>query len=185
MNICINIGHFLRAPVWDPGARSHCRKHSEWSYNTKLAKKMVELLNEYDDIEVNTLSAPWYNLVERINLLDPDFTISLHCNAYNNIVTGGETLYYESSSKSKALAQLFQDAQISTLQNTDRGIKGKNQNHRGGSLLQFTHAPIVLVEPFFISSPHDLENALEKQDELAQAYVDVIVSKEFNQIING
>ncbi len=111
-----------------------------------------------------------------INELNPDFIISLHCNAFNQEASGCEMLYYHRSAKGKMMAAILQNDIRSVLNNNDRGIKAKSAEDRGGFLLKYTNAPCVIAEPFFIDNNHELANAQDKYQQMVAAFAQSIES---------
>ena len=109
-----------------------------------------------------------------INQYNPDFTMSLHCNAFNKRVSGTEVLYYHKSQKGKMIAEILQSALVGHLQLPDRGVKPKTSEDRGGYLLRYTEAPCVIAESFFIDNNKDLARAQEDLEGLAGAFAKVI-----------
>ena len=83
-------------------------------------------------------------------------------------------LYWNSSSKSRALATITQKHVMKALKLKSRGAKGKRPGDRGAMVLRFTNAPCIITEPFFIDNNSDLKTALEKQEALAAAYAAAI-----------
>jgi len=143
------------------GARNAVYNISEFQWNDRLVHLLADSL--HDPIEEPTLEteiiyrATYNQLPNDVNAVNPDFVVSFHCNAYNQQASGTETLYYHSSTKGKAIAQIFQDNIVSVLRLPDRGIKPKGAEDRGGYLLRYTKAPAVLLEPFFIDNVKDYD----------------------------
>jgi len=153
-----------------PGAVSPSGE-SEFAYNSGLAAEIKKLTKT----EVVIVHRRTYKeLPADVNQINPDFAISLHCNAFNKKASGSETLFYNGSSKGKALAQKLQTAIVKVLGLPDRGVKGKSSEDRGGYLLRYAKAPVALVEPFFIDNPADYMVGTEKKAELAEAIAGVI-----------
>jgi N-acetylmuramoyl-L-alanine amidase len=109
-----------------------------------------------------------------INELAPDFAISLHCNSCDGTASGTEVLYYHKSQQSKDMASLLLTKLVSALGLPDRGIKPSTVEDKGGYLLRYTIAPIVVAEPFFIDNDSDLTRAMGNLDSLAEAYAAAI-----------
>jgi len=155
-----------------PGASNENGQISEFEFNQALAKAIRQ---QVVGVQVRLVYRQRYqDLPDEINQLQPDFIISLHCNAFNRQVSGTETLYYHKSAKGKQMAQLLNHNLVQALQLKDRGIKGKHSEDRGGYLLRYTQAPCVLAEPFFIDNDADLAVAQIKHEKLVKAYADSI-----------
>jgi len=152
------------------------RKHdmSEYRYNEKLILEIED--NVPTNIDIHKVYRRTYNsLPDDINELNPDFIISFHCNAFNEHASGTETLYYHKSEKSKKMAKIINDRMVGILRLKDRGIKPKTSEDRGGYLLKNTHAPCVIIEPFFIDNNSDLEIATMKNTIFVDMFVTTIM----------
>jgi len=155
-----------------PGAANENTGLSEFDFNEDLAMRIESKVRETDIQRVyrRTYDA----LPGDINLLNPHFVVSLHCNAYDGNTSGTEVLYYHRSEVGRRIAQVLQRHLLAFLGLRDRGIKGKTTEDRGGPLLRYTNAPCVIAEPFFIDNDHDLAKAREDLDGLAAAYAEAI-----------
>jgi N-acetylmuramoyl-L-alanine amidase len=155
------------------GARNAVYNISEFEFNERLINDLVSTLHdpiETPTIEPNVVYRKTYSeLPNDVNAINPDFVVSFHCNAYNTVASGTETLYYHSSTKGKAIAKIFQDNIVHVLGLSNRGVKGKGTEDRGGYLLRYTKAPAVLLEPFFIDNVKDYDRVISVYDEFLQA----------------
>jgi N-acetylmuramoyl-L-alanine amidase len=115
------------------------------------------------------------DLPAQINLFNPRFVVSFHCNAFNKTASGTEVLYYSTSEKGKEIARIFNDNLVKALGLNDRGIKPKSEKDRGGYLLRHTLAPCIICEPFFIDNNSDLERAQDNKEDLVVAYTNSIL----------
>lgn len=141
---------------------------TEFDFNEDLAVRIEQKVKK---AKVQRIYRRTYKtLPSDINELNPDFTVSLHCNAFNQKATGTEVLYYYKSHKSENMAEVLQRHLVEYLKLPDRGIKPKKSEDRGGYLLRYTIAPCVIAEPFFIDNNKDLARAQEDMDGLAAAY---------------
>jgi len=141
---------------------------TEFAFNEALA---FEIESEVSGVEVQKLYRRTYSsLPGDINELDPDFIISLHCNAFDESATGTEVLYYHRSTKGKLMAEILNDHLVNALGLRDRGTKPKTSEDRGGHLLKNTLAPCVIAEPFFIDNDGDLQVATDNRRKLIKAY---------------
>lgn len=151
-----------------PGASNKSSGVTEFVFNDKLAQD-IEL--EVSGVEIQRIYRRTYNsLPGDINELNPDFIVSLHCNAFDGTASGTEVLYYHRSSKGKLMAEILDEQLVNALGLKDRGIKPKTAEDRGGYLLQNTIAPCIIAEPFFIDNNKDLKTAVDKRDLLISAY---------------
>ncbi|MCW8879165.1 MAG: N-acetylmuramoyl-L-alanine amidase [Kangiellaceae bacterium] len=169
MKLCaLVIGHKKNSP----GASNANFATTEFDFNEKLA---IDIEKQLTHVAVQRVYRRTYRLLpDDINQLDPDFIISLHCNAFNQATSGTEVLYYYRSQKGKQMAIELQSALVRVLKLEDRGIKSKKSEDRGGFLLKYTSAPCVIVEPFFIDNDLDLETAQKNYFELVTAYCEAI-----------
>ena len=170
MKIAIVIGHSIR----HPGAVNKHSGVTEYEYNEQLAT-IIKTISRLD-IEI-IYRHSYVGLPKKINKKNPDYIISLHCNAYNTKASGTETLYYYKSKKGKILAERMQSAMLDALFLTDRGIKAKTTDDRGGYLLKYTKAPCVILEPFFIDNDSDYTRGMNLIEELAYT-----INKELEQL---
>ena len=165
MKLCaLVIGHKKTSP----GASNKSSGLTEFEFNDSLAQQIEASVT---NVRIQRVYRRTYNtLPEDLNQLDPDFIISLHCNAFNTEASGTETLYYHKSVKGKKIAKVLNDHFVSALGLKDRGIKAKSVEDRGGFLLKTTNAPCVITEPFFIDNDQDLNTVEANHTELVQAY---------------
>lgn len=155
-----------------PGASNANSQITEFEFNQQLAEDIRQQVN---GVRVKLVYRQTYQaLPDQINQLQPDFIISLHCNAFNQQVSGTETLFYHKSAKGRQMAQLLNDELVQALQLKNRGVKAKHSEDRGGYLLRYTHAPCVIAEPFFIDNDADLAVAQTKRSKLIKAYADSV-----------
>jgi N-acetylmuramoyl-L-alanine amidase len=149
-----------------PGAVNERAGLTEFDFNEDLA---IRIEKKIRNAEVQRI----YRRTD-INALEPDFVISLHCNAFNERASGTEALYYHKSEKGKKMAEILLNHLVEHLKLPDRGIKAKTSEDRGGYLLRYTNAPCVIAEPFFIDNDQDLSRAKENLEGLAAVYASSI-----------
>ena len=170
--LVIDIGHRASAP----GACSKKFKICEFPLNTEIANlikpliKSAEVIITSRDPNSDGQSA----LAAKINALKPDFVLSLHANAASPAAEGTEMLYFHTSEKSKQMAGIYQKHVLAAFGFKDRKILPRKGSDRGGALLQYTHAPTVLTEPFFLSNDKETEQVLNNKSLLAKAYADAV-----------
>ena len=75
-----------------------------------------------------------------------DYFINIHCNAFNGIGQGAETLYFKEDSKK--FARIIQYLYASEIGLRDRGIKYRDNI----AVLKNTSMPSILVELGFIDN---------------------------------
>ena len=159
------------------GAHNEKYNISEFDFNDKLTQQIgnhPDIVNS--NIEVNRIYRRTYNqLPHDINEYNPDFIISLHCNAFNKKASGSEVLYYHKSKMGKKIADIL-NKQFKSLPNNNRGIRPKSAEDRGGYLLMNTNAPCIIAEPFFIDNDTDYNNVvIYSNEKLITAYVKAII----------
>jgi len=158
------IGHKKNSP----GAVNERRKLTEFTFNEALAS---EIERAVVGVNIQRVYRRTYtSLPDDLNELDPDFILSLHCNAFNKSASGTEVLYYHRSALGRQMAEILQQQLVYALNLPDRGVKPKNSEDRGGYLLQKTYAPCLIAEPFFIDNDQDLEVASTHYSALIDAY---------------
>lgn len=176
MNKCaLVIGHKKSSP----GASNNSSGLTEFVFNDKLA---LDIEEEISGVQVQRVYRRTYNsLPGDINELNPDFIVSLHCNAFDGSASGTEVLYYHRSTKGKLIAGILNEQLVQALDLKNRGLKPKTAEDRGGYLLKNTIAPCVIAEPFFIDNNEDLKTAIDKRDLLVKAYTNGIeaIAKSF------
>jgi len=162
------IGHKKKSP----GAINANKDITEFDFNEDLALR-VERKVEKSQVQ-RVYRRTYKQLPDDINELDPDFIVSLHCNAFDTKVSGTEVLYYHKSENGKKMAEILLLYLVDHLELPNRGIKPKTAEERGGYLLRYTKAPCVIAEPFFIDNDDDLVRAQEDLDGLAGTYAKAI-----------
>ena len=155
-----------------PGAINKKTGITEFEFNDDL---IIRIEKKVKNIDIQRVYRRTYKeLPHDINEFDPDFIISLHCNAFNEKASGTEVLYYHKSEKGKKMAEILLKYLVEYLNLPNRGIKPKTAEDRGGYLLRYTKAPCVIAEPFFIDNDDDLARAQEDIGGLAEAYARAI-----------
>ena len=133
-----------------PGAVNENAGLTEFDFNDYLA---IRIEKKVKKMRVQRIYRRTYKeLPDDINTLNPDFIVSLHCNAFNGRASGTEALYYHKSEKGKKMAEILLNHLVEHLKLPDRGIKPKTAEDRGGLLLRYTKAPCLIAEPFFIDN---------------------------------
>lgn len=179
MKIAIIVGHTES----NQGAVNDNSGITEYMFNKPLAFLVGAALAEAGHTPVVMYRETSYTkLPLEVNKTGADLAVSLHCNAFDDNPHGSEVLYYESSTKSKVLAQSVQDEVVTSLGLANRGIKPCKYNRvgragdRGGYLLRYTSMPCVIVEPFFIDSDQSLALAMADKRLLANAIARGIIN---------
>lgn len=162
------IGHKKKSP----GAINANSSLTEFYFNEDFALRVEKGIEKTQVQRVYRRTHK--ELPDDINALGPDFTVSLHCNAFNKKVSGTEVLYYHRCEKGKRMAEILLNFLVEHLKLPNRGIKPKTSEDRGGYLLRYTKSPCVIAEPFFIDNDDDLARAQEDMDGLTAAYAAAI-----------
>ena len=94
------------------------------------------------------------------NRVSADLFLSFHFNGFHlPRATGTETLCFPNSRLGSRLAESVQSEMVSFLGLPDRGVK-----HRGDLVvLSATSMPAILIEPLFITNPHEEKLLLDKE----------------------
>jgi len=168
------IGHKKHSP----GARNLRENITEFEFNEQLAidiENNIQNITEFKNLSIQRVYRRTYkSLPADINKLNPDFIISMHCNAFNGKAKGCEVLYYYKSSYGKKFANIL-NLYFSKISSKSRGIKPINVEDRGGYLLKYTKAPCIIAEPFFIDNDDELNYYSDNYDLLLEAYIDGIL----------
>lgn len=175
MKIAVVVGHSKKSQ----GALNKRHNVTEFQFFKTLAQEIESNFSEFnmsDEIVVIHRENGYTKLPSEINSFYVDLVVSLHANAFNTTADGCEMLYYHKSESGKEIATIFQKKMLKLLANSDRGIKPKTSEDRGGYLLKETDAPCIICEPFFIDNDADFGFAqmmFEKGD-MTIAYCEAI-----------
>ncbi|NBJ93703.1 cell wall hydrolase [bacterium 1xD42-62] len=108
----------------------------------------------YDEGASNKKVQDMKKRLEIIETADPVLVVSIHQNSYHEeYVKGAQVFYYETSDKSKQLAELLQEQLRSLSPENKRVAKGNDSYF----LLKKTTKPIVIVECGFLSNREEAE----------------------------
>ena len=100
------------------------------------------------------------------NSYGADLFISIHCNGFNTVAKGTETLVFSmNGGSSQKLATCIQKQIVDSLHTTDRGLKERP----GLQVLNSTDMPAVLVETAFIDNEEDVKLLINNKDDFARA----------------
>ena len=149
--VALVIGHSFK----EQGAHNKAFNVSEWQFNSELVPMVA---NELAKLEIQPLifyRDELKTLPSEINAADVDAIVSFHCNAFNEIASGTETLYHEKSKKGKTLANVLQNAVTDCLGLRNRGTIPLTEGKNGYFLLSKTNAPAVILETMFIDNSVD------------------------------
>lgn len=162
------IGHEKESP----GIINKKRNVSEFEFNEQLYLLLEKRVKHTAIYRV--LRRSYAELPDDINELDPDFIISLHCNAGDSKTSGTEVLYYHKSQAGKRIAEILMKHIVQYLGLPNRGIIPKTSQDECGLLLRYSTAPCVIVKAFFMDNDTDVERAMENPEGLADAFANAI-----------
>ena len=169
--VCLIVGHSVK----EGGAVNRASGTTEYFYNSRLGakiwalfaaeakEKIVDLRPVIRGAEDSSMSET-LEMVERINLHEPDLVVSLHANAVENHDQNGHCVLYWKGSKTGAqLAMIFMGHIKQALENPDRGIRGRDDL----IVMKHTICKTLVLEPFFIDHDGDYQNAETRINRLA------------------
>lgn len=162
MKVFINPGH---APggIPDPGAVNPVTGTRECDIAAQAGRLLANYLTAAG-IEIKALQSDDLGEVcAASNEWGADVFISLHCNAFNGIARGTETLY--KSFNGQRLAGFIQSQIIRSVNTVDRGSKLRDDLW----VLNGTDAVAMLVELAFIDNMEDLKLLKTQLDKLVRA----------------
>ena len=169
IRLCLNPGHAPNG-IPDPGACGLGLRESD--ITDSICRKIENILNGIG-IEIRYIQSDnLYEVVGTANNWPADLFVSIHCNSFNSIANGAETLYYPGSNSSRTLAQAVQTEVINALDLTDRGLKERPNV----LVLNSTDMPAILMETAFIDNEHDNALLRNNQDDFANAICRGIVN---------
>ena len=181
MKIFIDAGH--NHAGGDKGASGNGLKEQDVTF--KIAEALKPLLegcghqvmmsrNKIADSIGSTESISIMERAKMANDWKADLFVSIHCNAFNTLSRGTETLVYSQNSPSVPVAEKVQAAIVKKLGTTDRGVKTRTNL----GVLWRTNMPALLVETAFIDNMHDSKLLKNNVQDFAQAICDGIIGKE-------
>ncbi len=158
MKIFLDAGH--NHSGGDTGAVGNGLKEQDVTF--KIAEALAPLLEGYGhkvkksrnsltDSVGNSVATSIAERAKMANDWGADLFVSIHCNAYNTLVRGTETLVYSKKGKAYPVAERIQGAIVKTLGTADRGVKERPDL----GVLKRTNMPALLVETAFIDNQHD------------------------------
>ena len=169
MRTCLNPGHDIH---WDSGAVNPALGLRECDIVLDIGLRTQGYLEDQGDevklIQSDNLVGEHPDLpcvVHTANQWKADLFISIHCNAFNGIARGTETLVYQLSSPAHHLATSIQRSIVSHVGTVDRGIKERPDL----IVLNSTVMPAVLIETAFIDQDDDARLLTHQADAFAKA----------------
>ncbi|MCX6583048.1 MAG: N-acetylmuramoyl-L-alanine amidase [Candidatus Aminicenantes bacterium] len=162
------IGHDKESP----GIINKNRNLSEFQFNNQLYGLFEKKVKHTVICRVNRRFHA--ELPDDINELDPDFIISLHCNAGDGKTSGVEVLYYHKSQAGKRIAEILMKYLVEYLGLPNRGVIPKTSEDECGLLLRYSTAPCVIAKTFFMDNDADVNRAMDNLDGLADAFAKAI-----------
>ena len=167
MKVVFDIGHY--SFPGDPGTvnRDLGITENEWCSAFVSVCWLFAKAKRLYDCEIVRRTSTILELSTRINQLNPQLVVSFHLNGFHDpYVSGSEVLYYQTSTNGQFAAEVFQRRIVRALGLRDRGIKPSFLPQ-----LWMVNAPIVILEPFFLTSNADLICAHDCYQALTEAIV--------------
>jgi N-acetylmuramoyl-L-alanine amidase len=167
--VFINPGHdqldLKGTPDYDPGAVNYdiplYENEVAWNVGNLVAQYLEAAGCECKVFQNESLR----RIYDTANDWNADYFVSIHCNAFNGVANGTETLTYPSDVQGYKLATAIQNQIVNSLGTNDRGIKARTDL----AVLNGTDMPAVLVELAFIDEEDDAALLRDDQDEFARA----------------
>lgn len=142
-----------------------------WDIATRMASRLVDLGARVRFSRTEAEAPDLSERAARANRMNADVFVSLHLNAHKETnAEGASTYYFGGSRAGESLAELVL-AELVRL-----GLRDCRSHARSYTVLKETRMPAILVEPAFITSPHD-EKRLEDpefRNEIGDAIVEGI-----------
>lgn len=181
MKIFVDAGHNYSGG--DTGAVGNGLKEQDVTF--KITEALKPLLEGYghevkmsrNKITDSIGATESISIMERAKMAndwDADLFVSIHCNAFNGLARGTETLVHTINSLSVPVAERVQAAIVKRLGTADRGIKSRPNL----GVLWRTNMPAFLVETAFIDNMHDAKLLRYRTEDFAKAICDGIVGNE-------
>jgi N-acetylmuramoyl-L-alanine amidase len=165
IDVVFDVGHW--PPPGDTGAVNSVLKITEyeWCYTFASACQWLARVKKLYSCCVVTRKTTLPDLCTEINNLNPRFVVSFHLNGFHDpYVSGTECFYWQTSESSRWAAQLIQAKMVIALGLSDRGAKPERLYQLGA-----VRAPIVLIEPGFLTCNGDINRMVERYQELIKA----------------
>lgn len=175
MRVFINPGHMIGGV--DSGAVNRGLNLTEAEVTLKVGELVRHYLKEagcearmLQSDNLGGESPRYKNVCKEANTWGADVFVSLHCNAFNGMARGVETLVYDLNGKAGALARCVQRQLVDTLREIDPTVPDRGLKVRKNLIvLKRTAMPAVLVEMAFIDNEDDVKLLIERQDDIARA----------------
>lgn len=175
MKISIHAGHGKEG-TRAHGAVGYC---DESRYARKIIESMKNRLDgrvAYNDCTYNgnkySQSEILISLVRKINSYNPDFAISIHLNASNEVSANGvECLVHPKTSKENysRAEKIVNDLSV-TFGFVNRGVKKRSDLH----ILRKTKCPTIIIEVGFCTNYHDSKIIMENYETIGYRIADLL-----------
>lgn len=175
MKISIHAGHGKEG-TRAHGAVGYC---DESRYSRKIIESMKSRLDgrvSYNDCTYNgnkySQSEILISLVRKINSYNPDFAISVHLNASNEVSANGvECLVYSKTSKENysRAEKLVNDLAV-TFGFDNRGVKKRSDLY----ILRKTKCPSIIIEVGFCTNFHDSRIIMKNYEAIGYRIADLL-----------
>jgi N-acetylmuramoyl-L-alanine amidase len=177
MKISIHAGHGKEG-TRAHGAVGYC---DESRYARKIIESMKNRLDgrvAYNDCTYNgnkySQTEILVSLVRKINSYNPDFAISIHLNASNDVTANGvECLVHPNTSKDNynRAEKLVNDLSV-TFGFINRGVKKRSDLY----ILRKTKCPAIIIEVGFCTNLHDSKIIMENYETIGYRIADLLTN---------
>lgn len=170
LKVALDSGHGLNTSGKEVPSYIGMGKIKEWTLNDKITRKVVDMLKDYENVQVLRLDDPTGKrdvpLSERsrkANDFKADICISNHHNAGINGRSGGGLVIYRypnSTKFTKEMQKLLYDCLIA-----ETGLKGNRVSPLAEKNLHMVRVPkmaAVLIEHGFMDSPSDMKEIIKE-----------------------
>lgn len=156
------------------GTRNNVTGESEFVFNEKVVGQIAPIISKFCECHIVYREGGVSDEIDKVNSLNANLAIAFHCNGFDQKASGSEVLFYHTSTKGGKFASIMLKHIVKALGLKDRGIKPKEESHRGGKFLKKTNCFSLIVEPFFLDNDGDLQIANKNYNNLLCAYTNGI-----------
>ena len=165
VRIAIDSGHGLYTSGKEVPSYMGYGKIKEWELNDKITRKIIELLKDYEDVEILRLddptgrrNVPLKERTDKANAWGADLLISNHHNAGIGGKAGGGLVVYRYPNSNKFTKEIQKSLYDCLIAET--GLKGNRATPLAEAnfhMLRESKMAAVLIEHGFMDSPSDMK----------------------------
>lgn len=165
VRIAIDSGHGLYTSGKEVPSYMGYGKIKEWELNDKITRKIIELLKDYEDVEILRLddptgrrNVPLKERTDKANAWGADLLISNHHNAGIGGKAGGGLVVYRYPNSNKFTKEMQKSLYDCLIAET--GLKGNRATPLAEAnfhMLRESKMAAVLIEHGFMDSPSDMK----------------------------